>query len=63
MLKRSQIQVYNINNECLTHFSQFFFRKSLEKFKKISGSILGKVKKIGAQAKWWFSYKNRASDF
>ena len=33
------------------------FNKSLEKFKKISGSISGKVKKIEAQAKLWFSYK------
>ena len=38
-----QIQVYNINNGCLTHFSQFI--------------ISEKVERIEAQAKQWFSYK------
>ena len=33
----SQIQVYNINSESVTHFSLFYFKKSSEKFKKISG--------------------------
>ena len=42
-----QIQVYDINNESVSHFSQFISVK----VKKISGSILGKVKKIEAQAK------------
>ena len=37
----------------MTHFSQFFSVKA----KKISGSISEKVKKIEAQAKWWFSSK------
>ena len=53
-----QIQVYNINNESVNHYSQFisviqpyYFSRSKEKFKKISGVISGKVKKIEAQAK------------
>jgi len=29
----------------------------------LSGSILGKVKKIEAQAKWWFSYKKSVMSF
>ena len=48
-----QIQVYNISSESVNHFSQF----DAVKFKKILDSILGKVKKIEAQAKWRYSYK------
>ena len=46
-----QIRVYKINNESVTIFSQVYFKKSSEKFKKISCSISGKVKKIDAEAK------------
>ena len=56
-----QIQVYSINKNSVNHFSQFILIKSQEKFKKISGSILGTVKKIDAQAKWRFSYKKTGS--
>ena len=48
----------NVSNEFLTHFSQFISEK-LRKFKKFSGTISGKVKKIEAQAKLWFSYKKK----
>ena len=41
----------NINNESVNHFSQFISVKGKNKFKKNLGSILGKVKKIEAQAK------------
>ena len=53
------IQVYNINDESVNPFQPVYFSKSSGKVKKISGSILGKVKKIEAQAKLWFSYKKR----
>ena len=39
-----QIQVYNINNESVDHYSQF---------------ISVKAKNIEAQVKWWFSYKRK----
>ena len=44
---RIQIQVQNIINDS----SQYISAKVKEKFKKISDSISGKVKKIVAQAK------------
>ena len=49
----NKIQVYNIKIECLAHFSKCIS----EEVKKISGSIVGKVKKIEDEAKWRFSYK------
>ena len=50
-----QIRVYKINNKRVIHFSRFISVK----VKKISDSISGKVKKIEAQARWWFSYKKK----
>ena len=46
-----QIQVYNINNESVNHFSQFISVRVQKNFKKILGSISEKVKKIEAQGK------------
>ena len=46
-----QIRVYKINNDSVTLFSQFIPVKVKKKFKKISGSISRKVKKIEAQGK------------
>ena len=39
----TQIQVYNIDNESVTQFSQLIPAKVKIKFKKISGSISGQV--------------------
>ena len=41
-----QIQVYNINNGSVNHFSQLISVKVKNNLKKISGSISGKVKKM-----------------
>ena len=49
-----QIQVYNISNEIVNLSSQFISVEVNKKVKKITGSILGKVKKIEAIAKWRF---------
>ena len=46
-----QIQVYNIIIESVYHSSQFISVKVKKNFKKISGTISRKVKKIEAQAK------------
>ena len=46
-----QFRVYKINNESVVRFYQFISLESYEKFKKISDSISGKVKKIEARAK------------
>ena len=54
-----QIQVYNINNESVDHFSQFISVKVKKKVKKISGAISRKVKKIEAQSTEWLSYKKK----
>ena len=48
---RIQIPVYKINNESVTHFSQFISVKVKKKIKEISGSMSGKVGKIESQAK------------
>ena len=45
-----QIWVYKINKESVVHFSQLISVK-WRNFKKISGSILGNVRKIEAQEK------------
>ena len=45
-----QIQVYNINNESVNHFTHFIL-VIVQEFKKISGSISGEVMKIEAQEK------------
>ena len=46
-----QVQVYNINNESVTYFSQFISVKAEKDLRKSQASISGKVKQIEARAK------------
>ena len=51
MLKMEfKIQVYNINNECLTHYIQSISEKAKKKLRKLRLNF-GEVKKIEPQAK------------
>ena len=50
-----QIPVYKINNECVTHFSQFILVKVKENLRKSQVQFRKKLRKIEAQAEWWFS--------
>ena len=54
-----QLPAYNINKECVNHFSQFISIKVKKNLRKISRSISGKVKKIEVEADRRFSYKKR----
>ena len=41
-----QIQVYNIDNECLTHFSQFISEKVMKKLRKSQAQFREKLRKL-----------------
>ena len=42
----SQVQVYNSNNKCLTHFSQFISEKIRKNLRKPQAQFRGKLRKL-----------------
>ena len=56
-----QIQAYNINNECVTHFGQLISEKVKKNLRKSQAQFWEKLRKLRfrPQAKLWFSYKKR----
>ena len=55
-----QIRAYKINSESVTHFSQRISVKvKVEKYKKISGSISGKLRKLRLRQNDGFLIKKR----
>ena len=47
----------NMNDDIVNHFGQFLLVKVKKNLRKSQAQLRGKVKKIEAQAKLWFSYK------
>ena len=52
-----QIGAYKTNKESVAHFRQFISVKVKETLRKLEAQFSGKIKKIEAQEKCWFSYK------
>ena len=46
-----------MNDDIVNHFGQFLLVKVKKNLRKSQAQLRGKVKKIEAQAKLWFSYE------
>ena len=53
-----QIQVYIINNECLTHFSQFISEKVKKNVRKSQAQFQEKLRKLKFRQNYGFPIKN-----
>ena len=52
-----QIQVYNINNKCITHFSQFISEKVKKNLRKSQGQFREKLRKLRLRQNYGFLIK------
>ena len=56
-----QIQVYNINNECVTHSSQFISEKVKRNFKIFQAQFREKIRKLRLRQNYGFLIKKACS--
>ena len=56
---RLQIQVCNVSNECLTHFSQFISEKVKKNLRKSQAQFREKLRQLGLKQKYGFLIKNK----